>query len=241
MRRIVDRRRRNVFGEKHLHRVGECAFAYPGGDKGVDLVGPGLAWDRVDVLGPVREIGAVDGAVETGGDAGRRTRNRDPLVVRRPIRVAGRARISAVARAALDLAELVVGQRGLFDEAGQRFDEADVDQLTTATVDVAVIQRRQHGVGGRLRCDAVGEHEGRQGRRTVGLPADMGESAHRLGEGAEAGAVAGGTAEAVTRHVEDHQVRVPFVQRLVVQPPAGQSAGPGVDDEDVALCQQPVQ
>ena len=200
-----------------------------------------LARNRVDVLGTVRKVGPVDGAVEAGGDARRCARDRDPPVIGGAVGVSWCAGIGAVAGAALDLPELVVGQRGLLDEPGQRFDQADVDELSVGAVDVAVVQRHHHGVGGGLCGDAVGEHERRQRRRPVGLPADMRETAHRLGEGAESGPVARRPAAAVTRHMQHHQLRMPRVQRLVVQPPTRQRARPGVDHQHVTDVEQAVQ
>ena len=100
------------------------------GDQRVDLIRPRLAWNRVDVFGTGRKVGPVDGAVEARGDARRRTRDREPSVVGGAVGVAWCAGVGAVAGAALDLPELVVGQRRLFDEPGQRFDQADVDELS---------------------------------------------------------------------------------------------------------------
>ncbi len=138
-------------------------------------------------------------------------------------------------------AQLVVGQGGGLDEAGQRLDEVDVDQLAAAAVHVAVVEGHHHGVGGRQGGHTVGQHERRQGRWPVGLAGQVGEAAHGLGQGAEAGAVALRSAPAVPAHVEHHQLRMALVHRLVVDPPAGHGARPVVDDQHVAHLEQPVE
>ena len=127
------------------------------------------------------------------------------------------------------------------DEAGQRLDEVDVDQLPAAAVHVAVVEGHHHGVGRRQGGHPVGQHERGQGRRPVGLTGQVGEPAHGLGQGAEARAVALGPTPPVAAHVEHDESRVALVHRLVVDAPAGQRTGPVVDDEHVAHVEETVE
>ena len=111
----------------------------------------------------------------------------------------------------------------------------------SAAVDVAVVERHHHGVGGGHGGHPVGQHERGEGRRPVRLAGQVGEAAHGLGQGAEAGAVALGAAAAVAAHVEHDDPGVVAVDRLVVEMPALEGARPVVGDEHVAHRQEPVE
>ena len=133
------------------------------------------------------------------------------------------------------------GEGGRLDEAGQRFDQVDVDQLAATAVEVAVVERHHHGGRGRLGGHAVGQEEGWERRRSVGLAGHVGEATHRLGQGAEARPVALGATTAVPADVEHHDLGMRPVHRLVVELPRLERAGPVVHDEDVAHREEPVE
>ena len=102
---------------------------HPIGDELVDLEPPLLATDGIHVVGVLGQIGATDGPVDAHDDVRRRARDGQPLVVGGPVgvaRCAGREPIADPGRAD---AELIEGEGRGLDEAGQRLDEVDVDQL----------------------------------------------------------------------------------------------------------------
>jgi len=61
---------------------------------------------------------------------------------------------------------------------------------------------------------AVGQAERRQGRRAVGRSGDVREAGHRLGQGAEAGALAVGTELPEATDTSHHQAGIDRVQLL---------------------------
>ena len=66
-----------------------------------------------------------------------------PSAVRYPLR--GALASQHVADTTGHLPEVTEGERGGLDEAGQRLDEVDVDELAAAAVKVAVVQRHHDG------------------------------------------------------------------------------------------------
>ncbi len=71
-----------------------------------------------------------------------------------------------------------------------------------------MVQRHHHGRRRGLRGDAVGQEEGRERRRAVGLAGHVGEAAHRFGQRAEARPVALRAPAAVAADVEHHDLGV---------------------------------
>ena len=214
---------------------------HPLGDQRIDLEPPLLPTDRVDVVGVVGQVGPTDGPVDPDDDVGGGTRDGQPLVVGRPVGIAGGAGRESVARPGRADAELVEGEGGGLDEAGQRLDEVDVDQLTGPPAHVPMVEGHHHRPGGGLGGHPVGQHERRQGGWAVGLPGHLGEAAHGLGQGAEPRSVARRAAPAVAADVEHHQLWVAGVDRLVVEAPAVQRARPVAHDHHVADRQQLVE
>ena len=72
-------------------------------------------------------------------------------------------------------------------------------------------------------------------------PVTSREAAHGLGQGPEARSVTRGAAPAVAADVEHHQARVPGVDRLVVDAPAGEGTGAVADDQHVSAVQELVE
>ena len=164
-----------------------------------------------------------------------------PPVVGRAIGVAGRAGREAVAHPAGDGAELVVAERRGLHEPGQGLDQVHVHQLAARAVDVTVVEGDHHRVGRGQGRHAVGQHERGKRGRAVGLPGQVGEAAHGLGQGPEAGTVALRATPPVPGHVQHHHVGVHGVHRVVVDAPALEGAGAVAHDEDVALVEQLVE
>ena len=191
--------------------VDDVLDAVDGGDGGAGLVeglddliagalgdpGPHRLVELVGVLGPlgallepglVYVLGAPDEAHHALGDVLGAGGDGDPVAVFGLVGVARGVVDRAVAAALLDDAELVVDD-GLRTEHGEDgLEDRQVHDLTAAR-GVAGPQRRQHGEGRGERRYAVGEAEGREGRRAVGLAGHVGEPAHRLGQRSEPGPV----------------------------------------------------
>ena len=94
---VVDRRRGHRGRLEDRHGLVERVRPDPVGHQLVDLERPLLAGDRVDVVGILGQVGAVDGPVDPGGDVRRRAGDGQPLVVRGAVGVAGGAGVEAVA------------------------------------------------------------------------------------------------------------------------------------------------
>ena len=93
---------------------------------------------------------------------------------------------SSGCRSAAGAPQQVVGGDLRAEQRHQRLDERGVDDLAPPGR-LACAERDHDRERGRERRDAVGERERRQQRRAVRLAVQRGESAHRLGERAEAG------------------------------------------------------
>ena len=172
----------------------------------------------------------------------RRARDGDPPAVRGPVGVARGAGVEPVPDAARDDPELAVGQRGRLDEAGQRLDQVDVDQLA---------RRRRAGRGGRApssrRRWPTGPRRRRPGRRGAASAARRaGRSRGRTRSWPRPACRSPGRSLAgppppypLTWSMTSCGVR--RVHRLVVEAPPGQRAGAVVHHEHVAHVEQPVE
>ncbi len=238
---VVDGRGGDLGLLEDRHGLGQGALHHPVGHQLVDLAGPVLTLDGVDVVGVLGQLGPVDGAVDPHGDGGRGAGDGQPLVIGGAVGVAGGAGVEAVAHPTGAHAQLVERQGGRLDQAGQRLDQVHVDELAPAAVDVAVVQRHHHRVGAGQRRHPVGQHERRERGRSVGLPGDVGEPAHGLGQGAVPGPVALGSASPVAGDVEHDHPGMGRVHRLVVDAPSRQRAGPVADHQHVADVEQLVE
>lgn len=67
--------------------------------------------------------------------------------------------------------------------------------------------------------DGVGEAEGWQGRWSVGLAGDVGETAHGLGEGAEAGSMGVGAGLSESGGANHHEPVIDRRHLVPAQPP----------------------
>ena len=139
-----------------------------------------------------------------------------------------------------DLAGLLVDRRSRADRGHDRLEQVEVDDLASALW-IALPREQGHGDrrGRRDAGDRVGEAERRERRGSVGLAGEVGEPAHRLGQGAEAGApgVRAGLAEPGDPH--DHQRRIDVVQLLGADAPPLQRARAEVLHDDVGVGGQP--
>ena len=122
-----------------------------------------------------------------------------------------------VADGARDRAQVVVDQRRVLDQPGQRFDQVDIDQLAIPAENVSVVECHHDCGRGRLRGHTIGKEEGGKCRRTMGLSGHVGEAAHRFGERAEARAVTLGPAGTVPADVEHDEAWVACVHGLEVE------------------------
>jgi len=180
-----------------------------------------------------RQVRSPDRTQRPHRDRRRAARHREPVPVGGPVGVARGGDVPAVAHAGGDLAGLVVGEQGLFQQPSQRLDEVDVDELTVGAVHVAVVERHHHRVRGVEGGDAVGQHERGQRGRAVGLAGHVREARHRLAEGAEPGPVGLGPTRAVPGDVQHDDPRVDRGEAVVVEAPAAQCRRPQVHDHDV--------
>jgi hypothetical protein len=104
-----------------------------------------------------------------------------------------------------------------------------------ATAGIAVVERHHHGADAGHAGDRVGQPEGGQRRRPVGLAGQVGEAAHRLHQRAERGAIAVGAVLAEAGDAHDDQAGVDLVQPLGSEAPALEGAGPEVLHQDVGV------
>ena len=186
---VVDRGER---GAGVLERGGDLLVvprADPSATGRVDHVGvfdPFPGRGEPGLLGDVR---AADEVHDPFGDRGGAGRDGHPAAVSGEVGVAGGVVGGPVAVPAGDDPELVVDAGSGAEDADQRFEQGQVDDLPGAARGVPVVEREHHRVGAGEAGDAVGEAERRQRRGSVLLPGLVGQAAHRLGERAERAAL----------------------------------------------------
>lgn len=198
-------------GARVLERRGHLvqgAVTDPSGDRGVDGVGvcdPFPGQREPGLFGDVRSSDEVHDTLRDGRGAGR---DGHPAAVCGEVGIAGGVVAGPVPVPPGDEPELVVDAGPGSEDADQRFEQGQVDDLAGAAAGVPVVEGEHDRVGAGQAGDPVGQPERRQRRRSVRLPGLVGQPGHGLGEGAEraAGGVRPGLAE--PGDPQDHQCRV---------------------------------
>src|SRR5829696_6627292 len=153
------------------------------------------------------------------GDVLGARRDGEPSAILRPVRVARGVVDGAVAAPFLDDPELIV-DCGLRTEDGEdRLDDRQVHDLPAARR-VAGAQRDEGRAGCCKSRDAVREPEGRERRRPVRLPSNVGEAAHGLGQSPEPGTVPVRAALSEACDAGEDQAGVYLAEPLVAEVPA---------------------
>ena len=135
--------------------------------------------------------------------------------------------------AARDDAELVVHAGTRPEDAQQRLEQREVDDLATALAGVAGVQREHDGERSTDPGHPVGQPEGRQRGRPVLLAGLVGEAAHGLGQRAERAALGVGAELAEAGHAQHHQPGVDLEQLPRPDTPALHHPWPEVLDDHI--------
>ena len=166
-----------------------------------------------EVRVPVQIVAADDAEQPLGHGLGGR-RDGDPTAVAGGVDVARRGALGGAAHALADLArELVDGGLGTEDRE-DRLQQADVDHLTAAAVDLDVAHRDDGGHGAGEPGDHVGHGQGRQDRLAIVEAVARGEARHGLDQRAEARPLGVGSRLPEPRDPHDDQLGIALVQLI---------------------------
>ena len=236
--RVVDRGNRCLSRVERRQHFSPRTLSDPGCDSRIDLL------DMLRAPGAGSEprlccqVCSADEDQDTLGDRGGTGRHRHPESVAGPVDVARRVVARAVAGTRLDLPQQVVGGDLWAEQRQQRLDERGVDDLSLARRLACTEGDHDRERGGEA-GDAVGESKRRQERRAVGLPVQRCESAHRLGERAEARPAGIRPRLAEAAHPREHEPRIDGRELVPAEPPALQRPRPEVLEHDVGAFREP--
>src|SRR5581483_4451484 len=137
-----------------------------------------------------------------------------------------------------DRAELLVRRHVRLHEAERALVKRRVDVLAFAGP-LAMIERHHRAERGVQARDVVRELHADARGRTIRIARDVPQSAHRLGDHAEARALAVRARLSESRDAHHHQAGIQTREVCVPEAPLLETAGPEVLDDDVAFGNEP--
>jgi len=232
--RRVDLAGRDTRLAQRIEHLGDAVFGRPGADRAVDLVD---ACDAARIVGEVRrfgQVGPADGEHEALEDAVAIARHEhDAVAATVRIRRCD-ARQRTAARLAHGAERAVFGDQA-FHHVEHRLMQGDVDHLSLAAIDLAVVQRSQDADHAMQRGEGIADRHAAAHRHPPRLAGEVAQAAHRLADHAEARQVAVRAGLAITRDAQHDEARIQLRQHIPAHAPAFQRTRAEILDQHVGF------